>query len=1269
MNKSAIKTFAINARRKLIDDVTFQAGLLGITEKEIASPLKQSTADLQFFDIGTKKYAQVAGARIRQRNALVAAIREKAKEVDHGKAFRLVMEEVAYTWFNRLIAIRFMEVNDYLPDHVRVLSSENPNKLEPDIVTRPFDTDLSFAPQERDMVLTMKDENKLDELFRMLFIKRCDALRPMLPGLFEHTTEYAELLLSISFMDTDGVVYHLTHDIAESDFNVAQEGQVEIIGWLYQYYNTEPKSEAFAKGTVTKDEIPAVTQLFTPDWIVRYMVENSLGRLWMERNAGTARDEYDEYPGDANEYLSHKWKYYIFRAEQPPEVEEQLRKLWKDRAEMTPEDIRFIDPCMGSGHILVYAFDVFMQIYLFQGYTPRDAARSILQNNLFGADIDKRAYQLAYFAVMMKARQYNRRILTEGISPNLVAVQSPGKISSGALKRLGDLEPLGKRLLNTFAEAEEFGSILNVEFTGRELNALDAKLDELSEKALFANLLDAAEMNECVFALEPMLKQAQILGQKYHVTVTNPPYMAPTAKQKPFVEKNYPASKADLFAVFIEKCGQMLVPNGYQAMITMHSWMFLSSYEKLRLKLQQSTIVNMAHLGARAFEEIGGEVVQTTAFVLGRKHIADYKGVYCRLIESTTQQGKEDMFLAGKNRYSTDQSNFSKIPGSPVAYWVSESFTSLFDEKTIRDIAFAGIGMRTGDNDRFLRFWHEIERSKMYCSCANAEEALRVHAKWIPYNKGGEFRRWYGNNEYVVNWEDDGKEIKDNTRKVYPQLGDNLGWKISNEQYYFHEGITWTVVSTKKTSFRRYYQGAIISNSGQSVISDNTKLLDYLTGLLNTNIVADILAIISPTIGFESGYINKIPVIYNKSKSAAIQKLVNHNINYSRDDWDSFETSWDFQRHPLVIPIPSGEKERTVVNSGGDTYVMCPVEYAYTKWMLACDARFNQLKANEEELNRIFIDIYGLQDELTPEVEDKDVTVRKADLKRDIKSLISYAVGCMFGRYSLEREGLVFAGENFEDVFKRNCLKDNDGSRLTFGGISIAINTECSYVKVGDDWVPTAFPPDADNCIPITDTPYFEDDIVSRFVAFVKVVYGEDTLEENLQFIADALGNKGDTSREVIRNYFLSDFFKDHEKIYQKRPIYWLFDSGKQNGFKALVYMHRWNADTIGNVRAEYLERMQKKLDSEQERMDAIIEGSSLARDITRAQKQKEKLRKQAKECADYAQKLSHLANYRLDIDLDDGVKVNYRKVQTGPNGKFFEILADSKDIMVKEKK
>ena len=885
MNKSAIKTFAINARRKLIDDVTFQAGLLGITEKEIASPLKQSTADLQFFDIGTKEYAQVAGARIRQRNALAAAIREKAKEVDHGKAFRLVMEEVAYTWFNRLIAIRFMEVNDYLPDHVRVLSSENPNKLEPDIVTRPFDTDLSFAPQERDTVLTMKDENRLDELFRMLFIKRCDALRPMLPGLFEHTTEYAELLLSISFMDTDGVVYHLTHDIAESDFNVAQEGQVEIIGWLYQYYNTEPKSEAFAKGTVTKDEIPAVTQLFTPDWIVRYMVENSLGRLWLDGHPDAAEHllptqaEQDSFVAVNRDREDTKWHYYLEEAQQEPEVQAQLAQIRAEHSKLSPEDMRLIDPCMGSGHILVYAFDVFMQIYLAQGYTPRDAARSILQNNLFGADIDKRAYQLAYFAVMMKARQYNRRILTEGISPNLVAVQSPGKISSGALKRLGDLEPLGKRLLDTFAEAEEFGSILNVEFTERELNALDAKLDDLSEKALFANLLDAAEMNACVFALEPMLKQARILEQKYHVTVTNPPYMAPTAKQKPFVEKNYPASKADLFAVFIEKCGQMLVPNGYQAMITMHSWMFLSSYEKLRLKLQQSTIVNMAHLGARAFEEIGGEVVQTTSWVMCNRHSEGFKGTYCRLVEQTSQQGKETHFLSLFDRYIISQTVFAGISGAPYAYSMPEKLLNYFSsEKRLCDYASQKMRISTGDNTRFLKLWFEISKND-----------LLYPRRYVAFSKGGLYRKWYGNWEYVLDYADNGAELKS-----FP------GFSGGSDEYYFKPGLVWTDLSTGKISFRILPPGAVACSAGPMIyVNDEHKRL-YLEGYLNSVVADQYVKMLCVTLHFQWGDIAKFPTIYNECQENRVSELVLHNNSISRFDWDSFETSWDFKRNPLV---------------------------------------------------------------------------------------------------------------------------------------------------------------------------------------------------------------------------------------------------------------------------------------------------------------------------------------------------------------------------------
>lgn len=906
MNKTAIKNFSINARQKLLDSIRVQAGLLGISEQGIAQPLKQSTKDLQFFDIGTRKYAEVAGPKIRQRNALAAAIRAKADEVGYAKAYDCVIEEVAYTWFNRLIAIRFMEVNDYLPDHMRVLSSENSAKLEPDLVTHPFDSGLTFTPEERELVTRLKDGDKLDALFQMLFIKECDALRESLPGLFEHTTEYAELLLSISFRDTDGVVYHLTHDIAESDFNVAQEGQVEIIGWLYQYYNTVPKSEAFAKGKITKDEIPAVTQLFTPDWIVRYMVENSVGRIFVDRRKhegvyadGRGLDMITWEEAENDRINTEKriademgWRYYL-----PEAVQTQAVRMQLDKQYLTTDltDIKVIDPCMGSGHILVYAFDVLMQIYEERGYTPRDAARSILQNNLFGADIDKRAYQLAYFAVMMKARQYNRRILTEGISPNLVAVQCPGKISSGALKRLGDLEPLGKRLLDTFAEAEEFGSILNVEFTERELNALDAKLDELSEKALFANLLDAAEMNECVFALEPMLKQARILGQKYHVTVTNPPYMAPTAKQKPFVEKNYPASKTDLFAVFIEKCGRMLVPNGYQAMITMHSWMFLSSYEKLRLKLQQSTIVNMAHLGARAFEEIGGEVVQTTAFVYRNIHAANYKSLYCRLIEPASQNGKEDLFLSGENRYYVDAERFESITGCPLAYWASLQALNNFNvAKPLIEYSRPRVGQNTGDNDRFLRFWQEVILNKIGFETKH-DQLATTGFKWIPYNKGGSFRRWYGNFDRVVNWEYDGREVKEYA--VIRNHGKHWSRYIQNIENMCREGVSWSDIASTRFACRYLPEGFICDVKGSSTYPADEKRT-YILAFLNSCVAIYYLQMLNPTTTFQVGNIGSLPFIFKQELS--VSKLADKNIEQSKSDWDSYETSWDFKRNPLV---------------------------------------------------------------------------------------------------------------------------------------------------------------------------------------------------------------------------------------------------------------------------------------------------------------------------------------------------------------------------------
>lgn len=855
MNKTAIKNFAIWARQKLISDITYKAGLLGVSIKGIAEPLPQSTKDLQLFDIGTKDYARVAGEQIKQRNALVEAIQSKLNDLDYASAFENVVEEVAYTWFNRLIAVRFMEVNDYLPGRVRLLSSENQFKHEPDLVTNPFDSDLTFSVFEQDLVISLKDENKLDELFRFLFVKQCNKLYDILPELFEPTNDYTELLLTLSFTDKDDVVYRLTHDIDERDFNISEiddngkpTGQVEIIGWLYQYYNTEPKAKVSAdlkkNIKVSKENIPAATQLFTPDWIVRYMVENSLGRLWM-----------DGHPADCK--MKENWKYYLEDAEQEPQVQEQLAEIKREHGKLNLEEIKFIDPCMGSGHILVYAFDVFMQIYEAQGFTQRDAAQRIVEHNLYGLEIDKRAYQLAYFAVMMKARQYDRRFFSRGIAPQLYC-------------------PTG------YHDGAEFGSLLVVD-------KLEDKPQEDTERHLFTEKY-ADELNRWNFR--------HLLAQKYDVVCTNPPYMAVSnagARLNEYVKKNFADGKADLFAAFIERCGQLLKYNGYQAMITQHAWMFLSSFEKLRGKIQLVDIVNMAHLGARAFEEIGGEVVQTTSFVIRKSHIKDFKGVYCRLIEPTTQQGKEDMFLAEENRYNAVQNNFSKIPGSPVAYWASKQVIENFHiSKSLIDYSKPKVGQNTGDNERFLRFWQEVCINRIGFGVKHEDLSI-TNFKWIPYNKGGSFRRWYGNFNRVVNWENNGKEIKNYA--VIRNNGRHWSRYIQNIETLCMEGISWSDIASTRFGCRYLPQGFICDVKGSSMYPAE-ELRNYILAFLNSCVSIYYLQILNPTTTFQVGNIGSLPFIFEQVNR--INFVTDINIRLSEIDWDSYETSWDFKKHPLV---------------------------------------------------------------------------------------------------------------------------------------------------------------------------------------------------------------------------------------------------------------------------------------------------------------------------------------------------------------------------------
>ena len=1222
MNKTAIKNFAIWARNKLIADVSYDARLIGITEDGIAKPLPQSFGGTQFFDIGTAEPYSISGEAVRQRDKLIEVIQQKEKDTDYKTAYQYVIEEVAYTWFNRLIAIRFMEVNDYLPSHIRVLSSES-GKLEPDLVTTPFDAELPFTAEEEAQIFQLKQDNKLDEVFRILFLKQCNALNEILPALFEKTKNYTELLLSLSVIDQDGVVYHLIHDIPEDDFNIERGGQVEIIGWLYQYYNTEPKAAAFAKnGKITKEEIPAVTQLFTPDWIVRYMVENSLGRLWVE--------------GHPECGLKENWKYYLEEAQQEPEVQAKLAEIRKEYAALNPEDIKLIDPCMGSGHILVYAFDVLMQIYESAGYSQRDAAKSILENNIYGLDIDDRAYQLAY-----------RRILNGENSCHVYAIQESNSVNRAHLKYFGagmdDIEKNAAKmqlegLLDTLTDAKEYGSILNVESYNWDLLRRFVAAEDTAGQIS----MDSVGVEDTAEQLNRLIDIGETMARKYWVTCTNPPYAGTSnlsANVNNFVKKNYPDSKADLFAVFIERCRQMTVNNGFQAMITQHAWMFLSSFEKLREKMMLTETVNMAHLGARAFEEIGGEVVQTTAFVRCANHVEGYKGTYCRLIEPTSQQGKADMFISGQNQYRVGQISFSKIPGVPVAYWISPEVLKLFDERTVGSIADAKSGMTTTDNTRFLRLWEEVNCQKIGFGYGNIADTQDMKYKWFPFCKGGDFRRWAGNESFVVNWFNNGEEIRIAAEGA-------TGGRLVNIDCALRECLVWTKISSANISLRMKKQGIFFSDAAPGVFA-NRETLYYLLALLNTKYANEIIKLINPTLNFVPGAVSSVPVKKDEKNKGKIIEIAEGNVQLSEQDWDSFETSWDFKKHPLLQNVST-------------------ISEAFNQWQAECDDRFNQLKTNEEELNRIFIDIYGLQDELTPEVEDKDVTVRKADLQRDIKSLLSYAVGCMFGRYSTYKDGLLFAGE----PYSLQAFVDKMNERP--GTIS-AEELERAYRNEGIV-VDEMFFPDADNVIPITDEEYLDDDIVSRLCAWLKAVYGADTLEANLDYIAKALGNKGSTSREIIRNYFLNDFFKDHCQTYSvtgsgKRPIYWLFDSGKQNGFKALVYLHRYTPDTIGNLRIDYLHKMQRVYESEINRMQDMMDHSGNAREVAAASKRKDKLAKQLKECREYDEKISHLALSRIELDLDDGVKVNYRKLQTAQDGKFYEVLADSKNIMVKEKK
>lgn len=1158
LDKIAIKKFAVTARKKLIEAVEQKAFELGITEDAV----QEAEIYQDGFLINQRFYKKY---QIKQRDKLLREIEQKD--------YKQVIEEVAYTWFNRFIALRFMEVNDYLPTGVRIFSSVEEGKKEPDALTE-VDLLLDELDLEAEKVYQLQDANDQEDLFKYIFIKQCNKLGEIMPMMFEMIEDYTELLLPDQLLAETSVIHDMVTEIEEVDWTQ----EVEIIGWLYQYYISEKKDQVFAdlkkNKKISKENIPAATELFTPRWIVQYMVDNSLGRLWLESHP--------------NQAIQEKLPYYLTAAEQPENVIEQLDQL-KD-ANLKPEVIKFFDPSMGSGHILVYAFEVFTELYKSQGYREQDIPKLIIENNLYGLDLDPRATQLAYFAVMMKARSYSYRLFDEPIASNLYWIEDSQQITEQDIDLfVGETELRDDfiELVDTFKDGKLLGSIIEV--PELDLVRLQDRVRLFEENEV--DDMFALEFKEYKLPIiEQLIDQATVLTRKYDVVVTNPPYMGRkgmNAELSKYVKKYYKDSSTDLFAVFMEASIQLTKENGFMAMINQHAWMFTTSYEKLRGKiLDNHQIYSMAHLGPRAFSEIGGEVVQTTAFVLRESVISNYFATFLRLIDYNNAEEKSIQFYNQELRYNRTQNGFTDIPASPISYWASIAHYNAFKNMhLLDDISEIKKGLATGGTDYFIKHWFEVQYNNI-----DLFNLSSFSKKWYPCHKGGNYRKWYGNFEKVINWEFDGREIKN-----FRDENGKLKSRPQNLEFMFRKGIVFSKITSAGPSCRKMLGCELFDDAVQGIFVNSDKFsVEFVLALMNSPVVGEFLGILNPTLNKQINDLKRIPVIELTDQDNFNEKI-NSILKFYKSDWDSFETSWDFQTHPF---IEFKQDNNNIVQ-------------AYANWKAEAEQRFQTLKTNEEELNRIFIDLYGLQDELTPEVEDKDVTIRRADQVRDVKSFLSYAVGLMLGRYSLDEPGLAFAGGEF------------------------AISQHKTFV------------PDQDNVIPIATDVYFEDDIVNRLIELLKTIFDPDHLEENLDFIADTLVRRGnETARQRIRRYFLKEFYKDHVQTYQKRPIYWLFDSGKQDGFKALVYLHRYQPSLVARVRTSYLHVQQKKYQDEMNRLDILLESDVSKSEKTKAKKKKEVLQKQVQECLNYDQVIAHVAHQTFDLDLDDGVKVNYAKFQ-----------------------
>ena len=1196
MDKGSLKFFATESRKDLLEKMKNKLAVFGITSKGIKE-LEEKQKMGSEIEINGTLYPKKSYDSLCSRYKVLG--------------YEQLLEESAYTWFNRLVAFAFMEINNYIDERI-VFNSRD--RIEPEILDNYYEFDFfqELDEESQNEINDLKEKNtpnSLGKLYSILVEEKCHELSKIMPFMFERRGSYSDILFPDGVLARGSFLEKLRDEFRKAIEKNEEDEEivpVEIIGWLYQYYNSDLKDEVFAdlkkNKKITKEKIAPATQLFTPHWIVKYMGENSLGKLALE-SCG------------ASEEIKKNWKYYIDNEVQ--NSEERLKI----------EEIKIIDPAMGSGHMLTYCFDMLSDIYEDLGWSKKDAVLSIIKNNIYGLDIDKRASQLASFAIFMKAREKFSRFFKvlermeedEKISINTLVIEESNDISESIQNLIKENSLIHlEKLLVDFYDAKEYGSILKLESIEtkelyRELKELEEIYRKQGQLSLNYSIVENIDFEKEYEFIEKLIYQYRIMIDKYDIVITNPPYMGGKGfddKLKKYVEKNYKDSKGDLFAVFIEKCNEFTKENRYTAMITMHSWMFLSSFENLRKQIiEKREIQSLNHLGTRAFEELGGEVVQTVSWV-GKNKVPEKKGTYIRLVDYNNAQWKEEEFLNNKNYYSANQKEFEKIPGSPIAYWVSNRVREIFEKnQKLGEIAQPRKGNSTSDNNRFLRLWFEVEKNNFKLNSINLkEDSLKI--KWFPYNKGGGFRKYYGNNEYLINWLNDAEEI----RKIPTAV-------IANYDFFTKEGLTWSTVSSAKLSVRNFGEGFIFDNGGCCLFSE--KDIKYiLLGLLNSKVFTILFGNISPTLNFQSGDIAKIPIIIEKDeiKKNNINEITQQNINIAKEEWDSRETSWDFKK--LFI-------------TKGDS-----IEKAYDDYCQYWSDKFMQMHHNEEELNRIFIDIYELNDEMDEKVPFEDITLLKKEIKIEdgkilfnkeeiIKQFLSYAVGCIMGRYSIDKEELIIA--NSDDILQCNesqvIIKDREGN--------IRHSIENSR-----------FLPDEFGIIPVTGENVFENDIVSRVFEFVKALYGEKNFDENIRFICEALGQKeGETYDEVLRNYFIKDFYTDHLQRYQKRPIYWFMNSGKKNGFSALIYLHRYEDMSIARVRTEYLIPYQEKMENLRNYYEKIAENpDTSSKDRKIADKKLKELYAILKELQTYANDVKHISELKISLDLDDGVKVNYEK-------------------------